>query len=106
MISDRGAVPMQENPVQHPALDAVAAILRRLCKAPELVVTPSTRVDDLPGMDSLRRLHLVAMVEDRFGMEVDLAVMQNVRCVGDLLLHLQAQSRSDWPMPASRQAGR
>lgn len=87
MSGESRAVP--QDPEPYGALEAVAATVRRLCKSPNLVVTPETRLADLPGLDSLRALHLVATLEDQFGVEIDVAVLSELRRVSDILHWLE-----------------
>jgi acyl carrier protein len=70
------------------AFAAVAAALRKLCLDPLPDLAPATRLDELPGMDSLRVLHVIAMMEERFGVEIDVTALGNVRYVRDILTAL------------------
>jgi acyl carrier protein len=65
--------------------DAVAAALRSICQNPLPELTPETHLDELPGMDSLRVLHVVAMMEERFGVEIDVGALESLRQVQDIL---------------------
>ena len=67
------------------AFDAVATVLRGICQNPLLDLTPDTNFDELPGMDSLRVLHVVAMMEEQFGVEIDVAALDRLYRVQDLL---------------------
>jgi len=59
------------------AFGVVASVLRGLCKDPLAELTPETRIDALPGMDSLKALHAFALVEERLGVEIDIAVLDH-----------------------------
>jgi acyl carrier protein len=68
-----------------PEFAAAVAILRRLCRDPLPDLTPDTRLDELPGMDSLRVLHVIAMMEEQFGVEIDVAALDGIHQVQDIL---------------------
>jgi acyl carrier protein len=65
--------------------DAVAAALRGICQNPLPDLTPETHLDELPGMDSLRVLHVVAMMEEQFGVEIDVGALDRLYQVQDVL---------------------
>lgn len=54
---------------------AIASVLRGLCKDPLPDLALETRLEDLPGMDSLKSLHALALMEEQFGVEIDVAVL-------------------------------
>ena len=68
---------------------AVAAVLRRLCQDPLPELTEDTYLDELPRMDSLRVLHVIAMLEDRYGVAIDVAALDGLRQIRDILRALQ-----------------
>ncbi|MEJ0019564.1 MAG: acyl carrier protein [Acetobacteraceae bacterium] len=78
----------------HPAQDAefaiVAAALRSTCGAPLADLAPETHLDELPGMDSLRVLHAVAAIEETFAVEIDVAALDRLRTVGDIVTAVRA----------------
>ena len=55
---------MPDNTRYDAEFDAVAAALRRLCRDPLPELTPDSYLDELPRMDSLGVLHVIAMMED------------------------------------------
>jgi acyl carrier protein len=67
------------------AFDAVAATLRKVCQSPLPGLGPDTHLDELPGMDSLRVLHVVAMMEEQFGVEIDVTALERMYQVKDVL---------------------
>jgi acyl carrier protein len=69
--------------------DAVAAALRRLCQDPLPDLAADSFLDELPRMDSLRVLHVIAMLEDEYGVEIDVAALDGLRQVGDILRALR-----------------
>jgi acyl carrier protein len=64
---------------------AVAVSLRKLCQDPLTDLTAETYLDELPGMDSLRVLHAIAMIEEQFGVEIDVAALDGMQQVGDIV---------------------
>jgi acyl carrier protein len=64
---------------------AVAVSLRKLCQDPLAGLTSETYLDELPGMDSLRVLHAIAMIEEQFGVEIDVAALDGMQQVGDIV---------------------
>jgi acyl carrier protein len=68
-----------------PEFQAVAATLRRLCQDPLPELTPDTHLDELPGMDSLRVLHVIALIEEQFGIEIDVAALDRMYQIQDIL---------------------
>ena len=71
-------------------LAAVAASLRKLCRDPLSDLTADTYLDELPGMDSLRVLHAIAMIEEQFGVEIDVAALDGMRQVRDIVQAVHA----------------
>jgi acyl carrier protein len=69
---------------------AVAAALRRLCQDPLPDLAPDTRLDELPGMDSLRVLHVIALVEEQLQVEIDVAALDHLHRVRDILRGVRA----------------
>ncbi len=76
---------------------AVAAILRKLCKAPLADLAPDTCLDELPDMDSLRVLQVVALLEEQFGVEIDAASVDRMSSLGDVLHALDTAKRGHGP---------
>jgi acyl carrier protein len=63
----------------------VAAIFRRVCQHPLPELSPDTYLDELPGMDSLRVLHVIAALEEQFGVQIDVAALDRLYHVRDVL---------------------
>jgi acyl carrier protein len=63
----------------------VAATLRKLCQAALPELTLETHLDELPGMDSLRVLHAIALIEEQFEVEIDVAALDRMHRVQDIL---------------------
>jgi acyl carrier protein len=81
----------------HITFDAVAAAVRKVCQQPLPELAPDTYLDDLPGMDSLRVLHVVATIEEQFGVEIDVTALDQMRQMLDVLNAV----RTAQPGPAS-----
>jgi acyl carrier protein len=73
-----------------PEFEAVAAIFRKLCRHPLPDLTPETHLDELPGMDSLRVLQAIALMEEQFGVEIDVAALDRMYQVRDILRAVHA----------------
>jgi acyl carrier protein len=67
------------------AFDMVAATFRHVCQHPLPELSPDTYLDELPGMDSLRVLHLIAAWEDQLGVDIDVAALDRLYQVRDVL---------------------
>jgi len=57
-------------------------------------LTPDTWLDELPRMDSLRMLHVIAMLEDQLGVEIDLAILEHMRQVRDIEAAVRAARKA------------
>ena len=79
------------------AFDAVAATVRKVCQQALPSLAPDTYLDELPGMDSLRVLHVVAAIEEQFGVEIDVTALDQMRQMLDVLNAVRAAK----PGPAS-----
>jgi acyl carrier protein len=75
------------------AFDAVAAAVRKICQHPLPGLAPETYLDELPGMDSLRVLHVVAMMEEQFGVEIDVTALDHMYQVRDVLHAVRTAQR-------------
>lgn len=73
-----------------PDFTVVAATLRKLCRHALPDLAPDTHLDDLPGMDSLLVLHVVAAMEETFGVEIDVAALDRLHRVEDILHAVRA----------------
>jgi acyl carrier protein len=63
----------------------VAATLRHVCQHPLPALSPDTYLDELPSMDSLRVLHVIAALEEQFGIEIDVAALDRLYHVQDIV---------------------
>jgi acyl carrier protein len=64
---------------------AVAALLRHLCRDDLPGLSPDSALRDLPGMDSMRLLETAALLEDQYGVELDLGALARLARVRDLV---------------------
>lgn len=69
--------------------DAVLAELTRLlvqlCVQPRLDLTRDTLLADIPGLDSLRLIQAVALLEEHFDVEVSTLSLEDLHHVGDIV---------------------
>ena len=66
-------------------VQAIGALVARSCggKPPDL--RPDDRLSDIPGMDSLRLLQVVASLEEWFQIEIDVDALECLYHVRDLI---------------------
>jgi acyl carrier protein len=75
----------------------VAAALRKLCQDPLPGLSPDTYLDELPGMDSLRMLHAIASIEEHHGIEIDVAALDQMYRVQDIMNAVRAAQNATLP---------
>lgn len=63
----------------------VTAIMREYFDDDGLVLTPETTADDVEEWDSLSHVNIMAAVEQRFGIKIAVAEIDNLKNVGELL---------------------
>ena len=73
------------NPPPDAILAELTTLLRRICEDDRIELSADTRLEDVPGLDSLRRLQAVAHLEEHFGVEIDVVALDNLCCVQDIL---------------------
>ncbi len=66
-------------------LAEVRGQIRRLCGQPALEVDGATALDEIEGLDSLRIIEAVALLEERFGVAVDPLALDGLASVGDIV---------------------
>ena len=76
---------MTARPTPEAILLVLVPLLCRLCEQPALDLTPDTVLAEVPGIDSLRQLQAVAELEEHFGVEVDVAALDDLTTVGDVI---------------------
>jgi acyl carrier protein len=67
----------------------LAALLRELCEDPLPGLTPATPLADIPGLDSVRLLEAVAMLEERLGVELALEGLDRLETPADIIALFQ-----------------
>jgi acyl carrier protein len=75
----------------------VAAALRKLCQDPLPGLSAETYLDELPGMDSLRMLHAIASIEEQHGIEIDVAALDGMHQVQDVMNAVRAAQTAALP---------
>ena len=68
-----------------PAFATLAGLLRRLCEDPLPGLAPETLLVDIPGLDSIRLLEAVALLEEELRVEIETAALDELHCVADIL---------------------
>ena len=61
------------------------AVLREVCQQPTLKVSLDMHLDEIADLDSLRTMEAVALLEDRFGVEVDTGALNELATVEDIV---------------------
>ena len=61
------------------------AVLREVCRQPNLVASLDTGLDEIADLDSLGVMEAVALLESRFGVEVDTGALNHLATVGDIV---------------------
>jgi acyl carrier protein len=60
-------------------------LLRGLCQDKLAALGPDTRLDEVTGLDSLRLVEAIALLEEHFQVVVDTDGLADLRTVGDLV---------------------
>lgn len=67
------------------AMQIVSEMIRSVSeKAQRRVITADTQLLDELALDSLDLVRVIMLMEDRFGLNIDLDEVSNMRCAGDL----------------------
>ena len=83
---------MTGRPDAETILRVLVPLMCRLCEQPDLALAPATLLAEIPGIDSLRQLQAVALLEEHFDVEVDVAALDDLTTVGDVIAVI-AQAR-------------
>ena len=70
-------------------LAALAELLPAITGMPAGALRAETLLEDIPGLDSLRLMELLATAESRFGLELDPADLEDLLRLGDLVTALE-----------------
>ena len=60
-------------------------VLRRVCRQDMPDIAETMLLREVPGMNSLRALETIALLEEQFGVEIDVAALQNIKSLGDIV---------------------
>ena len=82
---------MPAKPTADAILAEVTAIARSVFEDPSLELTPETTSDDVPRWDSLAHIALVVEAECHFDVQFQVAEIEEVKNVGELLRLIQAK---------------
>ena len=66
-------------------MPVLTAILRGLCEQDRLDLAPDMLLADIPGIDSLRILQAIALMEEHFAVEVDVIALESLFRVSDMI---------------------
>lgn len=88
---------MQVSQPSDAEFSTVATALRKLCEDPLPDLSPDTYLDELPGMDSLRMLHAIAAIEEQHGIEIDVAALDQMYRVQDIMNAVRAAQNATLP---------
>jgi acyl carrier protein len=71
-------------------IEAIHAIIRAELGDPSLTLAPETVIRELPGIESMKVLHIITRIERKFEVELDDEVVFDMGTFGDLLGALDA----------------
>ncbi len=72
-------------------LQRLNEVFRSVFDDPTLTVSPDTTAKDVPGWDSIMHITLVIEVESEFNVKFQMAEIEKLRNVGDLIAMLVAK---------------
>ncbi len=72
-------------PKPEAVMQALPALLQRVCKQEQIGFSPETVLADLAGIDSLRMLQIVALLEEQFYVEIDTIALDNLTTIRDVI---------------------
>jgi acyl carrier protein len=76
---------MTDNELAETGIEVLSRLLRRVCEQERMTLSPDTPLEDIPGIDSLRLLQAVALMEEHFQVEVDVVALEDLHVVADIL---------------------
>ena len=71
---------------------ALHAYIGTIGGGPDRALRPDTRLDDLAGMDSLKWIETIAVLEERLGVQIDTRGLEHLATLEDIVT-LLAQAR-------------
>jgi acyl carrier protein len=60
-------------------------LMRRVCEHPLPDLSMDSQLDEILGIDSLRLLQTVAQMEEHFDVEIDVAALDRLITIGDIV---------------------
>jgi acyl carrier protein len=75
----------------------LGTLLRRICAHEMPDLTPDTPLDEIPGIDSLRLLQAIAHLEEHFNVEIDVAALDDLVRVQDIVTAVTEARQADDP---------
>jgi acyl carrier protein len=72
-------------PTPEDVMLALPGLLLRLCKQSQPGLTRETSLEDVAGLDSMRILQVVALLEEHFHVEVDEVALHDLHTLGDIV---------------------
>ncbi len=66
-------------------LPGVQDIFRDVLDEPDLILTPQSNAETVPGWDSLAHVNIITALEQRYKVKFALGELQDLKHVGDLL---------------------
>ena len=73
------------DPRPEAVLAKLTSLLTRLCEHDQTGLSAETMLDEIPGIDSLRRRQAVAHLEEHFEVEIDIKALEDLRQVHDIV---------------------
>lgn len=68
-------------------------MVAQICEQPALDLRPDTALADIPGIDSLRLLQAIALLEENCAVEIMIPALESVHRVGDVVDAILQASR-------------
>jgi acyl carrier protein len=72
-------------------LDRLQAVFREALEAPDLILRPELRAQDVPTWDSFNHINLVLGIEEAFSVQFTTREITSLQNVGDLIKLLQTK---------------
>ena len=73
------------NPPADIILAAFGKLLGTLSQQPPSILRPDMLLGDVPGLDSLRLVQAIALLEEHFDVEVNVVTLENLEHVHDVI---------------------
>jgi acyl carrier protein len=76
---------------ERPVMVEVTDIFRSVFRDPGLELTPLSTPDEVPGWDSMTHITLIVEAECRFGIQFQVAEIETLMSVGELVRAIEAK---------------